>query len=422
MRKRVLIVGGGFGGLAVARALSRAPLDVVLVDAANHHLFQPLLYQVATAALSPGDIASPLRTILRHQSNARVVLSEVTGIDRRRRVAFTSDGELPFDRLVLAPGSTVSYFGRGEWRRHAPGLKTLRDALDIRERMLGSFEAAERAQGTPLATRYLTFCVVGGGPTGVELAGALAEIAARSLLPDFKLVRREDVRVLLLEGGARILPGFHPSLSRSAHDMLERLGVTVRVNCQVTDVAERGVQAGGTFIESANVLWAAGNRAPEFLATLDAPLSRSGSVIVDPDLSIPGDPWVFVIGDAAVVLAEDGRPLPALAPVAMQEARFVARVIAGDVPPGRRGRFRYKDRGLLATVGKAKGVAEVGRLRIAGFVAWLLWSLVHIYSLIGFRNRARVMFEWIWYYLTFKPGARLLYGRARKKPSGDEEA
>ncbi len=415
MHKHVVIVGGGFGGLTAVQALSQASVDIVLVDAANHHLFQPLLYQVATAALSPGDIASPFRTILRRQRNVRVVFNEVTGIDRRRRVVQTADDELPFDRLVLAPGTHVSYYGRTHWKSHALGLKTIRDALNIRERVLSSFEQAERVHGTPQARPYLTFCVVGGGPTGVELAGAVAEIALQSLLPDFTLLRREDIAVVLLEAGTRILPGFHPSLSQDAQQMLEQLGVAVCLNCPVTDVTERGVQAGGKFIESVNILWAPGNRAPGFLSTLETPLSRSGSVIVEPDLSIPGDPWIFAIGDAAMALTEDGRPLPALAPVAMQEARFVARIIAGDVPPERRGRFLYKDHGSVATIGKAKAVAELGRFRTSGLFAWLLWSMVHIYSLIGFRNRFRVMFEWMWYYITFKPGARLLYTRAPQK-------
>jgi NADH dehydrogenase len=408
---QVVIIGGGFGGLTAAQSLRRAPVRVVLVDRTNHHVFQPLLYQVATAALSPGDIASPLRTILRSQWNVRVVMNEVTAVDRARRQVILRDDTLTFDYLIVAPGTRHSYFGHDEWAHHAPGLKTLADALRIREQVLLSFEEAERRVNTPEARKYLTFCIVGGGPTGVELAGALAEIACRSIAPDFHSLRPEDISLALLEADSRILAGFHPELSAKAQRLLEELGVEVRLNSPVTDVTEHGVHAGGTFIETVNVIWAPGNAAPVLLRSLEVPLGPQGHVLVEKDLSIPGDPSIFVIGDAALILDANGQPLPALAPVAMQQARYVARLISHQVPSGEREAFRYVDRGSLATIGKAKAVAEIGRFRTAGVFAWLVWSVVHIFFLIGFRNRFRVMSEWIWYYLTFRPGARLIYSR-----------
>ncbi|MGQ0810298.1 MAG: NAD(P)/FAD-dependent oxidoreductase, partial [Nitrospiraceae bacterium] len=384
-------------------------------DRTNHHLFQPLLYQVATAALSPGDIASPLRTVLRSQSNARVMMNEAVAIDRRRRVVRLLDGELPFDYLVLAPGTRHAYFGHDEWEAHAPGLKTLADALKIRERILLSFEEAERVGPGPERRKYLTFCIVGGGPTGVELAGALAEIACKSLLPDFRALQRNEISILLLESEDHILGGFDTTLSLKGQRLLEALGVEVRFNCRVTEVTERGVHAGGSFIETVNVIWAPGNAAPPLLRSLDTPLGPHGHVVVASDLSIPGDPWVFVIGDAALCRDEQEKPLPALAPVAMQEAKYVALVISRRIAPGHRMSFRYINRGTMATIGKAKAVAHIGRLKTAGLLAWLLWSFVHIFFLIGFRNRFRVMSEWIWYYLTYKPGARLLFTKINDK-------
>ncbi len=408
---QVVIIGGGFGGLTAAQSLRRAPVRIVLVDRTNHHLFQPLLYQVATAALSPGDIASPLRTILRSQRNVRVVMNEVTAIDRTRRQVILRDDTLAFDYLIVAPGTRHSYFGHDEWAQHAPGLKTLADALKIREQVLVSFEQAERRLNTPEARKYLTFCVVGGGPTGVELAGALAEIACRSIAPDFPSLRPEQISLVLLEAGSRILTGFQPELSAKAQRLLEELGVEVWLNSPVTDVTEHGVHAGGIFIETVNVIWAPGNVAPVLLRSLEVPLGRQGHVLVEKDLSIPGDPSIFVIGDAALILDVNGHPLPALAPVAMQQAKYVARLISYQVPSEEREAFRYVDRGRLATIGKAKAVAEIGRFRTAGMFAWLVWSVVHIFFLIGFRNRFRVMSEWVWYYLTFRPGARLIYSR-----------
>jgi len=412
---RVVIVGGGFGGLTAGQALRRAPVEIVLIDRTNHHLFQPLLYQVATAALSPADIASPLRGIFRGQRNIHIMLNEVLAVDCGKRQVVLSDGTVPFDYLILAPGSRHSYFGHGEWEAYAPGLKTLNDALAIRERVLLAFERAERLGPGPQRTRYLTFAVVGGGPTGVELAGALAEIARETVLPDFPGLQADEMTVFLLEAGPRILAGFDLSLAGKAVRMLEHLGVTVSLNAPVADVTEDGVRAGGRWIETATVLWAPGNVAPSFLHSLEAPLDKQGHVMVQKDLSIPGDPRIFVIGDAAHATDPQGNVLPAVAPVAMQQARYVARQVERQIPASRRPPFVYIDRGTMATIGKGRAIAQIGAFRSSGVVAWILWGLVHIYFLIGFRNRFRVMSEWLWYYLTNQPGARLIYGRGSRE-------
>jgi NADH:ubiquinone reductase (H+-translocating) len=416
-KPQVIIVGGGFGGLTAAQSLHDQAVDIVLIDRTNHHLFQPLLYQVATAALSAGDIASPLRTILQSQRNVRILMNEVVAVDRAKRIVRLRETEVPFDYLILAPGSRHSYFGKEQWETFAPGLKTLADALSIREHMLLSFEHAERVQPTPVAHRYLTFVVVGAGPTGVELAGAIAEIARASILPDFPLIQSSDIRILLVEAGGRILMGFDEPLAVKAGRVLADLGVEVCLNTRVTEVNERGVSAGGQFIETANVIWAAGNEASPLLQTLGLPLDPQGRVAVERDLSIPGDSSMFVIGDAARTRDTKGQPLPALAPVAIQQGRYVAGLIAKRIPPEARPPFVYKDRGMLATIGKAHAVAQIGPLRTVGVLAWLLWSLVHIFFLIGFRNRLRVMFEWAWYYLTRRSGARLIIGK--KRPGHD---
>ena len=412
--QQVVIVGGGFGGLAAARALEGVAVQVTLVDRVNHHLFQPLLYQVATAALSPADIAWPLRTLFRGQQNIRIMLGEVTQVDRARRCVLLSEtAPIPYDRLILAPGARHAYFGHEVWEMHAPGLKTLPDALEIRERMLMAFERAQRAYDAQDVREHLTFVIVGGGPTGVELAGALMEIGRRAMAPDFPVLHRAEFRVLLIEGGARILDAFPPDLSGKAQAALEAIGVTVMVNCRVKDVTEQGVLAGAQFIRSANVIWAAGNTASPILKSLEVPLDQTGRVRVAGDLSLPGDPWTFVIGDAARCESDEGRALPGVAPVAIQEGRYVAKLIAGDSPKERRRSFHYRDRGMLATIGRAKAVARFGPVSSSGLVAWLAWSFIHIFFLIGFRNRFRVMMEWIWYYVTFKPGARLIYGKLR---------
>lgn len=405
-RKRVVIIGGGFGGLAAAQSLR--DVDVVLIDRTNHHLFQPLLYQVATAALSPGDIAWPFRTIFRRHPHVRVMMDDVLSIDRAARVVRLQHHEpVPFDILIVAPGSRHAYFGHDTWEPYAPGLKTMTDAVQLREKMLLAFEEAEREGHS------LTFVIVGGGPTGVELAGALAEIGRRALGPDFPTLRLDDLAILLVEAGPRILSGFSPDLSARAAAALQRMGVTIRLNSPVTDIRPDGVAIGGEFVRTTNILWAAGNKASPLLASLGVPQDASGRVNVLPDLTIPGDPEIFVIGDAAHCVDSRGVPLPALAPVAMQQGRYVARLVRQGTLPAQRKPFVYADRGMLSTIGRAQAVAQLGPFRFAGFFAWLLWCLVHIFFLIGFRNRVRVMLEWMWYYVTFKPGARVIYNLAQ---------
>ncbi len=406
--KRIIIIGGGFGGLTAARALRRD--DVVLIDRTNHHLFQPLLYQVATAALSPSDIAWPLRTVFRSQRNVRVLMEEVIAIDRAvRSIRFRESPPMSFDVLIVAPGSRHAYFGHDEWEPLAPGLKTLTDAVLMREKMLLAFEEADRRRAAGGPDEQLTFVIVGGGPTGVELAGALAEIGRKAMGPDFPTLRLEDLCILLVEGGPRILPGFSAELSAKADAALSGMGVTIRLNSLVSGVREDGVMIDQEFVPSAGIIWAAGNKASPLLETLGTAQDGAGRVKVGPDLTIPGEPWVFVLGDAANCTGEDGKPLPGLAPVAIQQGRYVADVIQHDTPPAERRPFVYVDRGMLATIGRAKAVAQIGRLHVSGLFAWLLWCIVHIFFLIGVRSRFRVMSEWLWYYVTFKPGARLLF-------------
>lgn len=406
--KRIIIIGGGFGGLTAARALRRD--EVLLIDRTNHHLFQPLLYQVATAALSPSDIAWPLRTVFRSQRNVRVLMEEVIEIDRAgRSVRFRESPPMSFDVLIVAPGSRHAYFGHDEWEPLAPGLKTLTDAVLMREKMLLAFEEADRRRAAGGPDEQLTFVIVGGGPTGVELAGAFAEIGRKAMGPDFPTLRLEDLCILLVEGGPRILPGFSADLSAKAEAALSRMGVTIRLNSLVSGVRENGVMIGQEFVPSAGIIWAAGNKASPLLETLGTAQDGAGRVKVGSDLTIPGEPWIFVLGDAANCPGEDGKPLPGLAPVAIQQGRYVADVIQHDTAPAERRPFVYVDRGMLATIGRAKAVAQIGRLHVSGLFAWLLWCIVHIFFLIGVRSRFRVMSEWLWYYVTFKPGARLLF-------------
>jgi NADH:ubiquinone reductase (H+-translocating) len=407
-RKQVIIIGGGFGGLTVARSLRDA--DVVLIDRTNHHLFQPLLYQVATAALSPSDIAWPLRTLFRAQPNVRVVMDDVLSIDRTARMVRLRDSApLAFDALIVAPGSRHAYFGHDEWEELAPGLKTMADAVHLRERMLLAFEEAERQRADIGAQDRLTFVIVGGGPTGVELAGSLVEIGRKAMGPDYPHLRMEDLSIILVEAGPRILPGFDPKLSAKAADALAHMGVTVKLNNPVSAVRPDGVMVGNEWIPSANVIWAAGNKASPLLNTLEAPQDSCGRVKVRADLTIPDEPWIFVIGDAGHCLGRDGKPLPGIAPVAMREGQYVAKLINQGLLPEQRSPFIYTDRGMLATIGRAQAVAQIGPIHASGLLAWALWCIVHIFFLIGFRNRVRVMSEWTWYYLTFKPGARLLF-------------
>jgi NADH dehydrogenase len=417
-RKQVVIIGGGFGGLTAAQSLRHA--DVVLIDRTNHHLFQPLLYQVATAALSPGDIAWPLRTIFRRQPQVRVVMDEVLSIDRAARLIRLQDSvPIAFDILIVAPGSRHSYFGHDAWEQSAPGLKTLTDAVQLREKMLLAFEEAERRRTASHTQDRLTFMIVGGGPTGVELAGALAEIGRKAMGPDFPTLHLDDLAILLVEGGSRILPAFSPDLSAKAAAALERMGVTIKLNSPVSDIRSDGVMIGNEFVRSTNIIWAAGNRASPLLTSLAVPQDGSGRIKVQPDLTIPGDPWIFVIGDAAHCVGQDGNLLPGVAPVAMQQGRYVATLIREETAPEQRRPFVYADRGMLAAIGRAQAVAQIGPLHFSGLIAWLLWCVVHIFFLIGFRNRVRVMSEWVWYYITFKPGARVIYELPR--PPSEEQ-
>jgi NADH dehydrogenase len=409
-RPHVVIGGGGFGGLMAAKALRDAPVRVTLVDRHNHHIFQPLLYQVATAALSPGQIAAPLRSILRSQRNARVLLGEVRRIDTATRTVHCDRFDLTYDYLILATGARHGYFAHPEWEWLAPGLKTIEDALEMRRRVLQAYEDAEHERDPALRAADLTFVIVGGGPTGVELAGALAEIARQTLVRDFRTIDPRHARILLLEGGPRVLPAYPESLSQKAQQQLERLGVEVRTGALVTQVTPEGVRAGDEWIPARTVLWAAGVVASPLAASLGVPRDRAGRVIVEPDLSIPGHAEVFVIGDLAVSTHQTGEPLPGVAPVAMQQGRFVARAIVAGLEGHSRGRFRYKDRGSLATIGRAAGVADFGRIRLSGLIAWLAWLFIHLYFLIGFENRLLVFTQWAWSYVTYQRGARLITG------------
>jgi len=384
-------------------------VDVILIDRTNHHVFQPLLYQVATAALSPSDIAWPLRTLFRSQPDVRVVMDDVLSIDRgARKVHLRHSAPIGFDALIVAPGSRHAYFGHDEWESFAPGLKTMADAVHLRERILRSFEEAERQRADTGSQNRLNFVIVGGGPTGVELAGSLLEIGRKAMGPDYPHLRLDDLSIILVEAGPRILPGFNPTLSANSLSALEGMGVTVKLNKPVTAVRADGVMLGNEWVASTNVIWAAGNKASPLLNTLGVDQDPCGRVNVQPDLTIPGDAWIFVIGDAARCLDRDGIPLPGIAPVAMNEGRYVAALINEELSPAHRSPFTYRDRGMLATIGRAQAVAQFGPIHASGFLAWALWCVVHIFFLIGLRNRVRVMTEWAWYYLTFKPGARLL--------------
>jgi NADH dehydrogenase len=409
-RPRVVIVGGGFGGLSAARALRGAPADVLLVDRRNHHVFQPLLYQVATAGLSPGDISSPIRWILRRQTNLQVWLAEATRVDVERRVLVLTDGEVSYDYLVLAPGATHAYFGHDDWRAHAPGLKTLEDALEMRRRVLLAFEKAEREQDRAEQRRLLTFVVVGGGPTGVELAGALAEISRHALAHDFRAIDPESARVILIEGGPAVLPAYPADLSAFARRALERLGVAVWTGSLVTNVGSGEVRVGDEVIQAGTILWAAGVSASPLGRSLGVPLDRAGRVLVNDDLTIPGRAEVFVAGDLAALKGKDGHWLPGVAQVAMQQAAHaganIRRALAGQPSAP----FAYYNFGNLATIGRNYAVADLPRLKMTGYPAWLFWLFVHIAKLIGFRNRLSVMLQWASSYMTYQRSVRLITG------------
>jgi NADH dehydrogenase len=424
---RVVIIGGGFAGLAAARALGSAPAHVLLVDRKNHHVFQPLLYQVATAALSPAEIAAPIRHVLRRQRNCSVVLGEITRIDPAARTLHYDagpdrpEGTVPFDYLVLAAGATHSYFGHPEWQRVAPGLKTLEDATAIRQRILLAFESAEYEGDAAARRAALTFAIVGGGPTGVELAGAIMEIAAKTIPSDFRFIDTTTTKVILFEGGPRLLESFPPELSARAERDLRAMGVDVRLSTRVTGVSPQGLTAGGAFVPVRNVLWAAGVMGAPVARTLGVSLDRAGRIPVAPDLSIPGHPRLFVAGDlAAATCARTNKPVPGVAQGAMQMGRHAGQTIAAEIaaahkhrPAPARPAFTYRDKGSMATIGRARAVAQIGRFKFAGFVAWALWALIHVMFIINFRSRLVVLLSWAWNYIIFSRDARLIIGDAR---------
>lgn len=413
-RARVVIVGAGFAGLAVAKGLAGAPAKVTLIDRRNHHLFQPLLYQVATAALSPAQIAQPIRSILRRQENAEVLLGEVIAVDRAGKALLLRERRLPYDLLVLATGARHAYFGHDEWEPFAPGLKTLDDATAIRRCILLAFERAEATEDLAERRQLLTFVVVGGGPTGVEMAGAIAEIAKKTLADDFRHFNPAQARVLLIEAGPRLLPAMPESLSEKTRASLTRLGVEVRLGSPVTAITAGRVSMGEESLEAETIIWAAGVAASPAALWLGAERDRAGRVKVSPALTLPDDPDIFVIGDTAAVIGPDGKPVPGIAPAAKQQGRYVAALLrarlANQTAPGP---FRYRHAGNLATIGRHAAVADFGRLRLSGYLAWLLWSVAHIYFLIDFRNRIGVAFDWFWSYVTFRRGARLITGEGR---------
>jgi NADH dehydrogenase len=430
---RVVIVGGGFGGLYTAQALRKARLQVTLLDRRNFHLFQPLLYQVATGALSPANIASPLRGVLKRQRNARVLLAEVTGFDLARRLVLLDDGSVPYDTLVVAAGARHHYFGHPEWEQYAPGLKTIEDATDIRRRILYAFEAAERTADPAARQQWLTFVVVGGGPTGAELAGAIADVAHGTLRGNFRAIDPRTSRIFLLEAADRILGTYPPKLSAKAAASLARLGVTVRTGTAVTDVGPGRVEvrAGGKaeVIATHTILWGAGVDASPLARALaeatGADLDRAGRIRVQPDLTLPGRPEVFVLGDMALFPDATGKPLPGVAPVAMQQGQHVADLIQRRQRGEADRPFHYRDRGSMATIGRAAAVADLGWLRLSGYPAWLAWLFIHILFLIEFENRILVLFQWAWNYVTRNRSARLIThpvpGCGEAAPSHDGE-
>ena len=414
-RKRIVIVGAGFAGLAAAKALRRSDADITLVDRTNHHLFQPLLYQVATAALSPADIATATRVLLRHQANATVLMAEVVGVDPAARVVRLATGPaLPYDQLILANGAAYSFFGRDDWAAHTQVLKSLDNALAIRERLLGAFEQAEECGDPEMIRRLMTFVVVGAGPTGVEMAGTIAELARSTLSRDFKHIDTRSARILLCEAGSRVLSAFPPHLSEYAARALATLGVEVALNQTVREIDAYGMQLGDTRIDAATILWCAGTKARPAAQWIGAEAARNGAVKVLADCSVPGHPEIFAVGDVASFDPGDGRPLPGLAPVAKQQGVYVGRLLAarlaGRAEPGP---FRYRDLGTMAIIGRSHAIADFGLFRLTGFPAWLGWSLVHLMLLVDIRSRIMVYINWSWAFFTYGRGARLLTGDAR---------
>jgi len=419
-RHRVVILGGGFGGLGTALRLRHAPVDVTLIDRCNYHLFQPLLYQVATGSLSPANISSPLRNILKRQKNTRVLLAEATDIDVKNRRVILSDGAVEYDTLVVATGSSHQYFGHDEWEKYAPGLKTVEDATDMRRRILLAFETAERETDPQKLRALMTFVIVGGGPTGVELAGALAEIANDTLRRDFRSIDPSQARIILVEGGDRILPAYPPKLSAAARKMVERLGVTVRTGALVTDVQKESVtvRAGDAneIITTRTILWAAGVLASPLgnaiVRDTGAPADKMGRVIVEPDLTVPGHPEIFVIGDLANFSHQGGKPLPGVAQPAIQEGDYVARAIVRRLRGEKTGPFHYFDKGNLAVIGRGAAVADLNWLRLSGLPAWLIWIFIHLLYIVEFQNRLLIFVQWAWFYFSYDRSARLITGKS----------
>jgi NADH:ubiquinone reductase (H+-translocating) len=405
---RVLILGAGFAGIHAAKALEHAPVQVTVIDRKNHHTFQPLLYQVALAVLSPAEIASPIRNVLRRASNMEVLLGEVGGFDLEKRRVLIDGIELPYDYLMVASGATHAYFGHPEWEQYAPGLKTVEDAIEIRRRVLLAFENAEREAIAGRVSPPLTFVVIGAGPTGVELAGAIADISKRYMESDFRAIDPAKARIILLEGGPRVLPAYPDDLSASAEKQLNDMGVEVRTNAMVTNVEARTVTVGREKIPASVMIWGAGVLASPLGKMLGAPIDRAGRVMVMPDLTIPGHPEVFVAGDLASVKMANGNLVPGVAPAAIQMGKFVARQIKRSIEGEPREAFHYWDKGTLATIGRSRAVADLGKLHFSGYLAWLAWLFVHLFFLVGFRNRFLVMAEWAWAYLTYNSGARLI--------------
>jgi len=406
--KKVVIIGAGFGGLTAAKELAKKSFNITVIDKTNHHLFQPLLYQVATAALSPADIAIPIRSIFSKNKNVEVLLGDVKSIDKENRKVFFNGSEIDFDYLVIATGSRHSYFGRDEWEKYAPGLKTLNDALKIRETILLSLEAAEKEKDSVKRQKHLNFVIIGGGPTGVELAGAISEIVNQNIIPDFRNIDASMTKVYLIEALSNILSSYPEKLSNRAQEDLKNLQVEVILNEKVTEINENGVRVGTRFIETKNILWAAGNQTLPLIKTLGTETDRLGRVIVNDNLSINKENNIFVIGDAASVKNEKGEYLPAIAPVAIQQGKFAAKIISEDWVGKQKKKFVYRDRGTMATIGKAKAVAVIKGFKLTGLIAWLAWSFIHVLFLISFRNKLRVMSEWIWHYITNRPGIRLI--------------
>ncbi len=412
--KHAVIIGGGFAGVNAAKELKNSSFKVTIVDKSNHHLFQPLLYQVATAALSPGDIAVPIRALFTKSDNINVVLGEVVDIHKEQKKLILSEGdEISYDYLIVAVGASYNYFGNESWKQHAPGLKTLSNALDIREQILLSLEEAERINNPEKRKPFLTYVVIGGGPTGVEMAGAIAEIAKRNMMRDYRNFKKGETQIYLVEATETILNGFDDPLPEKAHESLEKMGVNILLNSPVQEIKENGVQLKDRFIETPNIIWAAGVSASPLVQKLEEETDRIGRVKVNADLSISSDKDIFIVGDAAYFEDEKGKELPGIAPVAIQQGKFLGKLLKKEAREEQRPEFKYLDKGSMATIGRAKAIADIKGLKMSGFIAWLMWGFVHIFFLIGFRNRFRVFAEWFWYYITFKRGVRLINNKEK---------